>query len=100
MHLRMHAATATSFKSGTFVFTQGLNTDAANGFILDSGSVMNLGDFVALDKEQTKWKSESETGSITKNLEIKDTTANLTVLAGDWDAQKVTVTSGKLTVGN
>ena len=94
------SAAATSFKSGTFTFTQGLNTDAADGFILDSGSVMKLGDLVALDKEQTKWASETQNGSITKNLEIKDTTANLTVLAGDWDAQKVTVTSGTLTVGN
>ena len=95
-----NTATSTSFKSGTFVFTQGLNTDAADGFILDSGSVMKLGDFVALDKEQTKWASETQNGSITKNLEIKDTSGKLSVLAGDWDAQKVTVTSGTLTVGN
>ena len=95
-----NTATSTSFKSGTFTFTQGLNTDAANGFILDSGSVMKLGDFVALDKEQTKWKSESETGSITKDLVLKADGVKLDIVAGDWDAQKVTVTSGTLTVGN
>ena len=94
------ASTSTSFKSGTFTFTQGLNTDAADGFIIDSGSVMKLGDFVALDKEQTKWKSESETGSITKDLVLKADGVKLDIVAGDWDAQKVTVTSGTLTVGN
>ena len=94
------ASTSTSFKSGTFTFTQGLNTDAADGFILDSGSEMKLGDFVALDKEQTKWKSESETGSITKDLVLKADGVKLDIVAGDWDAQKVTVTSGTLTVGN
>ena len=95
-----NTATSTSFKSGTFTFTQGLNTDAANGFILDSGSVMKLGDFVALDEGKTKWKSENETGSINKDLVLKADGVTLDIVAGDWDAKKVTVTSGTLIVGN
>ena len=87
----------TTIQSGSYTLTNSLNTNSDVGFVIESGAALNLGDFKEVSKNI--FVSENATGNISKDLELKANDANVTVQAGDWTAQKVTVTSGSLTVG-
>ena len=87
-----------TLQSGNFTFTQNLNTNSNVGFVVESGAAIQLGDFTQVAKDV--YASESAAGTISKNLELKADGVKVDVVAGDWTAQKVTVTSGSLTVGN
>ena len=87
----------TTIQSGSYTLTNSLNTNSDVGFVIESGAALNLGDFKEVSKNV--FVSENATGNISKDIEIKADDANVTVQAGDWTAQKVTVTSGSLTVG-
>ena len=86
-----------TLQSGNFTFTQNLNTNSEVGFVVESGAAIQLGDFTQVAKDV--YASESAAGTISKNLELKADGVKVDVVAGDWTAQKVTVTSGSLTVG-
>ena len=86
-----------TLQSGNFTFTQNLNTNSEVGFVLDSGAAVQLGDFTKVSEKV--YAAESATGTISQNLELKADGVKVNVVAGDWTAQKVTVTSGSLTVG-
>ena len=85
-------------KSGTFIVTNGLVTDSTKGFELGEQATLQLGDF----KKVSNTVSTSETTNGTANyaLTLNHADANLNVVAGDWTAKGLTVTSGTLTVGN
>ena len=86
-----------TLQSGNFTFTQNLNTNSEVGFVVESGAAIQLGDFTQVAKDV--YASESAAGNISQNLELKADGVKVDVVAGDWTAQKVTVTSGSLTVG-
>ena len=82
---------ATTFQSGSFVVTEGLQTDGT-GFVVDGKGVLQLG---SLDANNTKLATIDKT----KTLEVKAADAELNVVAGNWEAGKLTVTDGKFVVG-
>ena len=86
-----------TLQSGNFTFTQNLNTNSEVGFVVESGAAIQLGDFTQVAKDV--YASESAAGNISQNLELKADGVNVNVVAGDWTAQQVKVTSGSLTVG-
>ena len=81
----------TVIQSGSFTVTHGLQTDGT-GFKLGEKGVLNLGSLTA----------ENAANAIidkTKTLEVNGADAALNVLAGNWEAGALTVTSGAFTVG-
>ena len=87
-----------ALKSGTFAVTDGLVTDSTKGFELGEQATLQLGDFAKVSNDV--YASESANGNINSALVLNHADSALNVLAGDWTAKGLTVTSGTLTVGN
>ena len=81
----------TVIQSGSFTVTHGLQTDGT-GFKLGEKGVLNLGSL-------TTENAANATIDKTKTLEVNGANAALNVLAGNWEAGALTVTSGAFTVG-
>ena len=89
---------ATELQSGSFIITEALETDST-GFKIANKGVVQLGDFANVSGDI--YTTEKTEGSFSDKVEVNGTDAKLNVLAGNWNASSadLTVTAGKLTVG-
>ena len=88
-----------TLKSGDFVVTNGLSTNSTKGFVLGEKGLLQLGD-ISADKVAEGAKQTYTSvggGSITGAVDINSGSFN--VLAGSWNAGKVSMTSGDFTIG-
>ena len=88
-----------TLKSGDFVVTNGLSTNSTKGFVLGNTGLLQLGD-ISADKVAEGAKQTYTSvggGSITGAVDINSGSFN--VLAGSWNAGKITMTSGDFTIG-
>ena len=84
-------------KSGTFIVTNSLVTDSTKGFEVNDKATLQLGDFKKVS--DSVFTSETTNGTANYALTLNNANANLNVVAGDWTAKELTVTTGTLTVG-